>query len=209
MAGWIRKVYASVGLTQCPPGRHLDAIQRNYVGGSVILCVDVSGSMSGYPLEQAVLGARRFIGEAIDAKYDVGLMLWSDAVDVYVPLSSSGTAAERALDSASIYGGTDLVPALLRCDLELSGLPRDRVVAIFSDGEVSRLDEVLRRVAAMKADDIRFVTRGLGAGATWLEDISSEGTDEVAVESVDALADGIADMSRSLRQSAATRKELS
>jgi uncharacterized protein with von Willebrand factor type A (vWA) domain len=196
---WIRRAFTSVGLTQCPPGPHLDSMQRKFVGGSVILCIDCSGSMSGYPLQQAVQGAGRFIGEAIEAKYDIGLMLWSDRVDVHVPLEPTATAAARALSAATIYGGTDLMPALWQCQRDLAGLSGDRVVAIFSDGEVSRLDEVLQTVAMMKADNIRFVTRGLGPGAAWLEDISSEGTAAVVVKSVETLADDIAGMSQSLR----------
>ena len=174
-------------------------MQRKFVGGSVILCIDCSGSMSGYPLQQAVRGAERFIGEAFDGKYDVGLMLWSDRVDVYVPLAPTATAAARALSAATIYGGTDLMPALWQCQRDLAGLDGDRVVAIFSDGGVSRLDEVLQTVAEMKADNVRFVTRGLGYGASWLESISSEGAADVTVQSAETLADDIAGMSQSLR----------
>jgi Mg-chelatase subunit ChlD len=199
VAGWVRKVFTSAGLTQCPPGPHHDDLQRRFGRGSVILCVDVSGSMSGRPLEEAVNGARRFLAEAIDAKYKVGLILWSDNVDAHVPLSSSSTLAEGVLEGARIYGGTDLVPALHRCEQDLAGLGGDRVVGIFSDGEVIRLDQVLATVARMKADNIRFVTRGLGRAASWLETISSdEDASAVEVSSVDTLADDIAAMSRTL-----------
>ena len=91
------------------------------------------------------------------------------------------------------------MPALWQCRRDLAGLGGDQVVAIFSDGEVSRLHEVLQIVAEMKADNIRFVTRGLGSDAAWLESISSEPTADVVVQSVETLADDIAGMSQSLR----------
>lgn len=199
MTSWVRRAFTNVGLTQYPPGPRLGSLQRKFVGGSVILCIDCSGSMAGYPLEQAVHGAGRFIDEAIEARYDVGLMLWSNRVDVHVPLSPTGTAASGALSAAKIYGGTDVMPALWQCRRDLAGLTGDRVVAIFSDGEVSRLSDVLETVAEMKADNVRFVTRGMGHGASWLESISSDGTSDVMVHSVETLAEDIAAMSDSLR----------
>ncbi|HEY6793022.1 MAG TPA: hypothetical protein VI365_37510, partial [Trebonia sp.] len=64
MASWIRRSFTSPGLTQIPPGPHLGKLQGKYGGGTVMLCIDVSGSMDGRPLTEAVRGARTFVVEA-------------------------------------------------------------------------------------------------------------------------------------------------
>lgn len=62
------------GITQVPPGPGIGAVQRRHSSGTVMLLIDVSNSMQGRPnppyfpgsgLEQAVLGARRFVDEAV------------------------------------------------------------------------------------------------------------------------------------------------
>ncbi len=80
MAYWIRRSFTSPGLTQIPPGPHLGKLQGKYGGGTVMLCIDVSGSMDGRPLGEAVRGARTFVVEAVEARYKVGVMLWNDGV---------------------------------------------------------------------------------------------------------------------------------
>lgn len=200
MPDWIRRPYSAPGLTQSPPGRHLRAVQAKY-GGTVMLCVDVSGSMSGEPLREAVRGARQFVDEAVDAYYAVGVILWDDHVEAETAPEWHGKAAHTLLDQARIAGGTALTPALKRCHTILTGLPGDRVVALFSDGQLSDKSRALAKVADMKTEDIRFVTRGLGAAAARvLGEISSEDPSDTAIPDVKSLADGIASMAKSLRK---------
>ena len=42
-----------------------------------MLCIDVSGSMDGKPILEAVRGAKKFVDEAVEARYKVGVMLWN------------------------------------------------------------------------------------------------------------------------------------
>ena len=42
-----------------------------------MLCIDVSGSMDGKPILEAVRGAKTFVAEAVEARYKVGVMLWN------------------------------------------------------------------------------------------------------------------------------------
>jgi Mg-chelatase subunit ChlD len=74
---WIRRSFTAPGLTQIPPGPNLRAVQERF-GGTVMLCIDVSGSMSGSPLIEAVQGARQFVTEAVAAHYKIGVILWDD-----------------------------------------------------------------------------------------------------------------------------------
>ncbi|HEY0486786.1 MAG TPA: vWA domain-containing protein [Mycobacteriales bacterium] len=199
MAGWIRRQFTDLGVTQAPPGPYLPVLQARH-GGTVILCLDVSGSMDGPPLREAVRGARTFVAEAVEARYEVGVMLWNTAVTRRSAPSRDAAPALDALDHASAGGGNNLLVPLLECEGILAGRRGDRVVALFGDGDLTPKDAVLRKVAQMKADNVRFVTRGLGpyaAGEFAL--VSSEDGGEVEVRSVTELADGIAGMARSLR----------
>ena len=74
------------------------------------------------------------------------------------------------------------------------------MVAIFGDGDLGPRERVLAKVAQMKAEDIRFVTRGLGGVAAHeLAAVSGEEQPSVTVSGVDDLAAGIAAMATSLK----------
>ena len=74
MPTWIRRQFTAAGLTQIPAGPHLGSLQGRY-GGTVMLCIDVSGSMNGQPIWEAARGALEFVNEAVAAHYNVGVML--------------------------------------------------------------------------------------------------------------------------------------
>jgi uncharacterized protein (DUF58 family) len=204
---WIRRSFSSPGLTQIPVGPHLAAIQNRY-GGTVMLCIDVSGSMYGTPILEAVRGARQFVAEAVEAHYSVGVMLWNHQVEAVCEPTADGKAALALLapvDSAK--GGNDLFVTLQQCHAVLNRFTGDRVVAIFGDGDLSPKEQVLVKVAAMKAENIRFVTRGLGSyAASEFGAISDEEPSTAAISDVSTLAEGIADMATSLKHRGLTRR---
>lgn len=206
MATWIRRSFSAPGLTQIPPGPHLRAVQERF-GGTVMLCIDVSGSMSGTPLIEAVRGARQFVADAIAAQYKIGVILWDTGVAALANPTPDGRAATAVLDGAHICGGTNLLPALVQCHQVLDGFTGDRVVAIFGDGDLGPDRAiVLDRVARMKGENIRFVTRGLGQDAAHeFGEISDEEPSTAAIDDVTDLADGIAGMATSLKRYGLTR----
>ena len=206
MANWIRRSFSAPGLTQIPPGPHLRAVQDRF-GGTVMLCIDVSGSMSGTPLIEAVRGARQFVAEAIAAHYKIGVILWDTGVAALAEPTPDDRAATAVLDDAHICGGTNLLPALIRCHDVLDSFTGDRVVAVFGDGDVGpNRDNVLARVARMKGENIRFVTRGLGPYAAHeFGEISDEEPSTAAIDDVTNLANGIAGMAASLKRYGLTR----
>lgn len=206
MTSWIRRSFGGIGITQSPPGAHLAALQARF-GGTAVLMIDVSGSMNGQAILHAADGARSFVHEAVAAHYKVGVMLWNTAVVAGGEPTGDGAAALRILDTlTSASGGNALDGPLEQCHRLLSEATGDRVVALFGDGDLTPKARVLEQVAAMKAEGIRFVTRGLGPlAAREFAEISDEAPESVHVESVDQLASGIASMAVSLRSSAIGR----
>jgi Mg-chelatase subunit ChlD len=203
MADWIRRAFTSAGLTQIPPGPHIGALQNRYGGGVVMLCIDVSGSMDGNPIREAVRGAKQFVTEAVEARYKVGVMLWNTRVmDLAEPMSDGKKAMKLLGRTSSAAGGNHLIGPLDHCHQVLDRFKDapDRVVALFGDGDLTPKGPVLQKVAQMKADNIRFVTRGLGRhAAAEFGEISSEEPSSASIDDVAKLADGIANMAASLK----------
>jgi Mg-chelatase subunit ChlD len=168
-----------------------------------MLCIDVSGSMDGKPIHEAVRGAKKFVSEAVEARYKVGVMLWNTQVTDLAEPTSDGKGAMKLLHRThGAAGGTRLIGPLDHCHQVLDRFKDapDRVVALFGDGDIPPKDQVLRKVAQMKAEDIRFVTRGLGRrAAAEFAEISSEEPSSASIEDVGDLADGIAAMASSLK----------
>lgn len=200
MADWIRRSFTAAGLTQIPPGPGLVTLQSRF-GGTVMLCIDVSGSMNGAPVLEAVRGAREFVAQAVAAHYRVGVMLWNTEVVALAEPSADGSAASQLLGTVTgAYGGNYLITPLNRCHQILDQYSGDRVVALFGDGDLTPKDLVLAKVAKMKAANIRFVTRGLGpVAAREFALVSSEDPSAVEVRQVENLAAGIASMAASLK----------
>jgi uncharacterized protein with von Willebrand factor type A (vWA) domain len=199
MANWIRRSFGAPGLTQIPPGPHLRALSNRY-GGTVMLCIDVSGSMDGRPILEAIRGAGQFVAEAVAAHYNVGVMLWNHRVESVCEPTADGRAALELLAPVNrAWGDNNLFIALEHCHHILDRFTGDRVVALFGDGDLTPKEKVLEKVATMKAQNIRFVTRGLGAyAARELGEISDEEPSTAAVDGVADLAESIADMATSL-----------
>jgi Mg-chelatase subunit ChlD len=198
-ATWVRRDFAAAGVTQSPPGGYLAKLQEPYFG-KVLLCIDVSGSMSGR-LHHAVAGARQFAQDAVAANYLVGLVLWAHGVSRYVPLSRSPEEVERTLRSAAIAGGTDVTPTLELGIRELGGLSGDRVMAIFGDGDIGPVPiavDAARRAAAL---GIRIIVRGLGEYATGqLNQIATDAGEATVVRSAGDIETGIVSMVTSMRR---------
>jgi uncharacterized protein with von Willebrand factor type A (vWA) domain len=197
----MRRSFTAAGLTQIPPGPHLGALQGRF-GGTVMLCIDVSGSMDGAPIIEAVRGAQEFVAEAAAAHYKVGVMLWNTDVVALAEPTTDGVAAKRVLDPVDhAAGGNYLIGPLQHCHEILDRFTGDRVVALFGDGDLTPREQVLAKVAQMKSQNIRFVTRGLGAmAAREFGEISSEEASSAEVRGVEDLAAGIAGMAASLKQ---------
>ncbi len=209
MAGWVKKGFESVGVTEYPPGDGLDQLQLEF-GGKVILALDVSGSMArrdagpdgnAQRLATAFLGCHRFIDEAVEARYSVGLILWNHDVVASVAPEKDPQAALDLLTKAESHGRNDAVPFLDLAHRILMDSPAgDMVVAIFGDGDLGNPSAAKGKAAELVADNIRILTCGLGeASAESLAEISTEGAAPRAATS-ESIVESIADMARGLKQ---------
>lgn len=195
---WIRREFTAAGLTQYPTGQALRALQDRF-GGSVVLCLDVSGSMVGR-LEQAVQGSKRFVAEALDAHYEVGIILWHHGIVDWIGFQRGARELARFLRRANAGGGNDIVPTLDLAEQMLDGQTGDSVVAIFGDGDLGEPHRARTRAAELQEKNIRILTCGLGdASAESLAEISTESREAPrSAATQDDLPDAIAGMASGL-----------
>jgi Mg-chelatase subunit ChlD len=199
VSDWIRRSFDAVGVTQYKPGKHLAALQEPHLG-KVILCIDVSSSMSGKPLQEAVRGAREFVAQAVDARYRVGLILWNGSVAVSVPLSADPAPVLAALERAYASGRTNVTPTLRAGITALGSLTGDRVLAVFGDGDIGPVAAAVAAAREAAALGIRIIVRGLGShAAASLSQIATEGLEVAEITGSGSIASGIAGMATSLR----------
>ncbi|MGP3927095.1 VWA domain-containing protein [Streptomyces sp. 8N616] len=116
----------------------------------VVLCIDQSGSMAASVVYASVFGAvlasMRSIATRLVA-FDTAVVDLTDQLDDPVDV----------LFGTQLGGGTDINRALAYCQSQITR-PADTVVVLISDlYEGGIRDEMLKRVAAMKASGVQFV----------------------------------------------------
>ncbi|GAA3027568.1 VWA domain-containing protein [Kitasatospora albolonga] len=116
----------------------------------VILCVDQSGSMAPSVVHSAVFGAVLSSMKTLATR----LVVFDTSV---VDLTEQLTDPVDVLFATQLGGGTDINRALAYCQSRITR-PADTVVVLISDlYEGGIRDEMLKRVAAMKAAGVQFV----------------------------------------------------
>ncbi|ATZ24935.1 VWA domain containing CoxE-like protein [Streptomyces lavendulae subsp. lavendulae] len=127
-------------------GRSARAVRKE-----VVLCVDQSGSMAASVVYASVFGAVLASMRSIATR----LVVFDTAV---VDLTDELDDPVDVLFGTQLGGGTDINRALAYCQSRITR-PADTVVVLISDlYEGGIRDEMIKRVAAMKAAGVEFVT---------------------------------------------------
>ncbi|OEV00684.1 hypothetical protein AN217_26050 [Streptomyces qinglanensis] len=117
----------------------------------VILCIDQSGSMASSVVYASVFGAVLASMRTLDTR----LVVFDTSV---VDLTEDLDDPVDVLFGTQLGGGTDINRALAYCQSRISR-PAETVVVLISDlYEGGIRQEMLKRVAAMQASGVRFVT---------------------------------------------------
>lgn len=126
-------------------GRAAQAVKKD-----VVLCIDQSGSMAASVVYASVFGAVLASMRSIDTKlvvFDTAIVDLTDQLDDPVDV----------LFGTQLGGGTDINRALAYCQ-QLITRPSETIVVLISDlYEGGIRNEMLKRVAAMKASGVQFV----------------------------------------------------
>jgi Ca-activated chloride channel family protein len=157
------------------PAATAQAVHRSWEDvkkpGVVALVMDVSGSMSGTKIRQAIDGAKRFI-DAASRQTHVGLVVFASDVQVRVPigpLERTRFAVAEAVDGLRASGNTALYDAV-KTGLEMvdsyTGVPGEAIrgVVVLSDGEVTTGKVGLSQLIRIQDQQERDVQVGVLGG---------------------------------------------
>lgn len=100
---------------------------------SVCMVFDHSGSMAGNNLYQAKRAVASFIQSA-GGRMKTGLVAFDDMAEIVSPVSGSTGMVQRAVDSLTADGGTDISKGLLAGMNALQGSSGNRILILLSDG---------------------------------------------------------------------------
>ncbi|MEV6208344.1 VWA domain-containing protein [Kitasatospora sp. NPDC051914] len=116
----------------------------------VVLCIDQSGSMAASVVHSAVFGAVLASMRSLDTR----LVVFDTSV---VDLTEQLTDPVDVLFATRLGGGTDINRALAYCQSRITR-PSETIVVLISDlYEGGIRNEMLKRVAAMKAAGVQFI----------------------------------------------------
>lgn len=126
--------------------------------GPFIVCVDASGSMSGFPEQCAKAIAFALMQIALAEKRDCFVILFSTEQITYELTKRDGLREASDFLSYSFHGGTDFEPVLNKCiDLMYTDKFRNADMVVLSDFIAPKQsDEMVAKVEALKAKHNRF-----------------------------------------------------
>ncbi|MEL6268912.1 MAG: vWA domain-containing protein, partial [Chloroflexota bacterium] len=145
---------------------------------SVVLVIDTSSSMAGFPIEATQAAAREFVAQLSEGSA-VSIVTFDTTANVRLPFTTDRDEILRVIDQLPFGGQTALYDgALLGVQTALDAPQSRRVVVLLSDGaEFGGLSAAERDAARLFADenDIPVYTIGLGYGLdrTFLTELSN------------------------------------
>jgi len=170
-------------LTLEPPVRKPGQVR---LGKEYIFVVDVSGSMSGIPLDMAKTAMRTLLGGLTPSdKFNVLLFAGSTAKFEESSAEASPQNIQRAetfVGSAPAGGGTDLLPALERAFSLPKADDMSRVLVLISDGYVAVEDQAFELVRK-NIGNSNFFSLGIGSSVNrfLIEGLATSGHGESLV----------------------------
>ncbi|HLI94833.1 MAG TPA: VWA domain-containing protein [Candidatus Baltobacteraceae bacterium] len=166
------------------------------LGGSVVLCVDTSGSMSAGDVNptraQAALAAMRAFSAEAPPQTSIGIISFATDAQVLTQPTRDRDQVQQALDAVpSPNGATAIGDAL---SLAQRILPRtgSRAVVLITDGENNAGSDPMQAAQALGIAHIRLFTIGIGtnSGALIPGTLQTAGIDEDALRAYAAATGG-------------------
>jgi len=167
VAGWLAHRDERGGTFLLTLEPEVDPPQSRTAPREYVFVIDTSGSMHGFPLDQAKRVVRRCLEDlGPEDRFQVILFAGAATQLAPSPLDAGERNAQRALrfiDEAVGSGGTEFLPALEKALAAPPDPERARIVLFLSDGYIGYENEVLRYVNEHRADANVFP---LGVGSS-------------------------------------------
>ncbi len=170
---------------------------------TIYLAFDLSGSMSGAPLIAAQKAARTFLSQLDLTTTAVGIVSFSDRVDISLAATHNAADVERAIKRLTVGStglGNDTDPFAELRQL-LSGTPGKRLGVVLADGVWYNQATAERRARECHKDGVEIIAVGFGsADRLFLQKIASS-TEQAMFTSVGELSSVFGTIAREITQS--------
>lgn len=146
----------------------------------IILTLDVSGSMSGTPIEETRNAARKFVETALDEDSGIAVVTYDDRAYEEADPTQSKKKLTDAIDRIGTGGGTSIDAGLTKAyEMLNEGKAKRKIIVLMSDGmpnEGRQGSELISFADEIKDDGIYIYTLGFFE--------SLNGTDKTAAQSL-------------------------
>ena len=173
----------------------------------VYLLIDVSASMTGFPLLEAQTAARAFLDRCDFTTMEVGLISFSTQVTLQAEATDNVRRVQAAIARLEPDSSTNLTDALELAREKLTSDERIRYVVILTDGYPDAPESAVEQAQAAREQGIEIVAIGIGdADLDYLRRLSSTEQGSIfahageLVQTFGHIARVIAEGGRSLRK---------
>ncbi|MEW4567196.1 Hsp70 family protein [Tautonia sp. JC769] len=128
----------------------------------IFLLIDVSSSMAGEPLVEAQEAARAFLDRCDFTQTEVGLISFSDQVDLQADATDNARRVLAAINRLVAEGTTNLTDAIELAHAHLTELDRTRYLVLLTDGYPDAPESAVERADLAKQDGVEIVAIGTG-----------------------------------------------
>ena len=168
----------------------------------IVLLIDVSGSMSGYPLDKAKEACNMLVSTLVDLKvHRVALVEFESIANIMIGLGNDIEMLKYSIANLYCKGGTDIAAGLVESNnvLNTDKINNSELVILVTDGGSNEATAV-RQAVIMKEKGIKLVSIGVGHGVneSLLNNVASEGG-YYQIDSIDSLKEIFKTISSSLQ----------
>ena len=195
------EVYAECGKVSAKPvtlnvneTKDMSEIYGTSLPTAVVLCIDVSGSMSGKPLKMAKKASLAYIAQKSSDNTQIGCVGFGSSAELKHKLTANFDKAAKGVDQLKISGSTNMTAGLTESLKALKKAPSRyrKQVILLTDGRPNSRSGVRKMIKKVASDQVAVHTVGAGKkyDRTLLEEISTKtGGVFVAANDIDKLVD--------------------
>jgi molecular chaperone DnaK len=150
------------------------AQERGPEPARVYLLMDVSASMTGFPLVEAQTAAREFLDRCDFTRMEVGLVSFSSEVILQCEATDNVRRLQAGLMRLEPDGSTNLTEALELARAKLRASDRTRYLVILTDGYPDAPESAVEQAEGARREGIEIVAIGMGdADSDYLRRLAS------------------------------------
>jgi VWFA-related protein len=131
---------------------------------SVLLLLDVSGSMAGESIQQAQVAINEFI-DVLEPNDEVAVMTFSSGVNLVQDFTADRAALEAAISGLTLTNDTNLYEGVIQAATKMTEIERSRkLIVLLSDG-LANINQGARQASidAARNAGVSFISVSLGA----------------------------------------------